>query len=615
VINSFKGFLVEEEKTVYFTFGRMNPPTIGHEKLLNVLASKASKNPYRVFVSQSQDKKKNPLGYKEKVKVIRKMFPKYARNIMLNTSVKTAMDAASALYNEGYKNVVMVVGSDRMREFETLLTKYNGTKGRHGFYNFNRISVISAGERDPDAEGVEGMSASKMRDAASAGDFTKFSQGVPSTLNNADTKAIYNAVRKGMGLKESKEFTKHVQLESVSEIRESYINGKLFKEGDTVVIKETGELGKVKTLGSNYVIIEGFGNQYRKWLDAVEKVEEPKVDYDVADFSVKLESLSEATAQDIDILMEKWVSPKPHEEHDEVHTQRQVPKGTYPDHVHKMLDHLSDKNNYKNAMSTAKTMKINPIKAKTISNTDAGRKPTNTTFEKEKANRVKKQMASGKPMQKPIVLHDTHSGHTHLLAGNTRLTMNTHHGSKITPVHAITYDSSKLKESTTRQDKDIADRKGTQPARYHTGLAKSTKAARDAQFKRQAKMSDKNPSAYQPAPGDKDSKTKPSKYTMKFKDMYKEAVSYHGNPNKDDDERNAARRKRLAKDNRNSYTGDNFYAKPKNEQSMDQLDKRQSIQKDRLQLRQKNAQKNMDARHNRQDLNLRIRNIRRRAAK
>src|SRR6056300_1063851 len=181
----------------------MNPPTIGHEKLLNVLASKAGRNPYRVFVSQSQDKKKNPIAYKDKVKIIRKMFPKYARNIMMNTKVKTAMDAAVALYDEGYKNLVMVVGSDRITEFETLLTKYNGKKARHGFYNFNRINIVSAGERDPDAEGVEGMSASKMRDAASSGNFTQFSQGIPSTLNNADTKAIYNAVRKGMGLKES----------------------------------------------------------------------------------------------------------------------------------------------------------------------------------------------------------------------------------------------------------------------------------------------------------------------------------------------------------------------------------------------------------------------------
>jgi len=260
VINSFKNFLVEEEKTVYFTFGRMNPPTIGHEKLLNALATKSGKSPYRVFVSQSQDKKKNPLAYKDKVKVIRKMFPKHARSIMMNTKVKTAMDAASQLYDEGYVNVVMIVGSDRVGEFDALLNKYNGAKGRHGFYNFNKINVVSAGDRDPDAEGVAGMSASKMRAAASSGDFTQFSQGIPKNVSNADTKAIYNMVRRGMGLNEAKETTQHVQLESVSEIRESYVNGDLFKEGDTVVIKETGELATIKTLGSNYVIIEGSGN-------------------------------------------------------------------------------------------------------------------------------------------------------------------------------------------------------------------------------------------------------------------------------------------------------------------------------------------------------------------
>src|SRR5210317_1480504 len=128
MINSFKNYLVEEEKTVYFTFGRMNPPTIGHEKLLNALASKSGKSPYRVFVSQSQDRKKNPLAYKDKVKVIRKMFPKHARNIMMNNKVKTAIDAAVQLYNEGYVNLVMVVGSDRVNEFEVLLKKYNGEK-------------------------------------------------------------------------------------------------------------------------------------------------------------------------------------------------------------------------------------------------------------------------------------------------------------------------------------------------------------------------------------------------------------------------------------------------------------------------------------------------------
>ncbi len=110
MINRFSQFLVEEEKTVYFTFGRMNPPTIGHGKLLDTLASKAGRNPYRVYVSQSQDKNKNPLKYKDKVKHVRKMFPKHARSVMVNNKVKTAIDAAVTLYNEGFKNMTMVVG-------------------------------------------------------------------------------------------------------------------------------------------------------------------------------------------------------------------------------------------------------------------------------------------------------------------------------------------------------------------------------------------------------------------------------------------------------------------------------------------------------------------------
>ena len=141
-----------------------------------------------------------------------------------------------------------------------------------------------------------------------------------------------------------------------------------------------------------------------------------------------------------------WTAPKPHEEHDEVHTQQQVPHGAYPNHVHKMLDHLADKDNYQSAMKKAKTVIVNKINAKKMSNTDAASsKPAN--LEKEKNTRVKKQFASGKPMQKPIVLHDTHTGHMHLLAGNTRLTHNTHGkhpGAGSTPVHAIQYDSSKM---------------------------------------------------------------------------------------------------------------------------------------------------------------------------
>lgn len=283
MIESFSNFLVEEEKTVYFTFGRMNPPTIGHEKLLDVLARKAAKNPYRVYLSQTQDAKKNPLQYKDKVKVARRMFPRHARSIMIDPKVKTVFHALVKLYDEGYKNVAMVVGSDRVREFDILLEKYNGKKGAHGFYNFRKINVISAGARDPDADGVEGMSASKMRAAANDGDFSQFSQGLPKTIGNAEAKKIYNAVRSAMGLKEQREFKNKVTFEPVNDLRESYMDGKLFDEGDEVVIKENGIVGNIIYLGSNYLIVESKGEKYRKWLNQVEKVNPyPEIDYDIA---------------------------------------------------------------------------------------------------------------------------------------------------------------------------------------------------------------------------------------------------------------------------------------------------------------------------------------------
>jgi hypothetical protein len=294
---SFKKFLVEEEKTVYFTFGRMNPPTIGHEKLLTTLSSKAGKNPYRIFLSPSQDKDKNPIDYKTKVKFARKAFPKHARSIVLSPTARNIMEVASKIYDEGFKNIVMVVGSDRIREFETRLNAVNGKKGRHGFFNFQKISVISAGDRDPDAEGTQGMSASKMRNAVANKDFTTFSQGLPKSVSNQDAKTIYNTIRKGMGLKEQTEFKNHIQLNPVSDIRESYINGDLFTAGDTVVIKETSEIGKIIQCGSNYVIVETKNGQYRKWLDSVELIEKEG---------------NQKVAQDKDVSTVAGTQPKPY---------------------------------------------------------------------------------------------------------------------------------------------------------------------------------------------------------------------------------------------------------------------------------------------------------------
>ena len=276
MINSFKSFLIEEDKTVFFTFGRMNPPTSGHEKLMNELSKKSGKNPYRVYLSQSTDNKKNPLDYNYKVKTVRKFFPKHARSVMLDKKVKNVFDAVTKLYDEGYKNVNMIVGSDRINEFKKLLEKYNGVKGRHGLYKFNKINVISAGDRDPDADDVSGMSASKMRKLASDGDFTQFSQGLPKSVSNNEAKKVYNEVRKGMGLKEQKHFQNKLIFEPVSEKREDYVKGHLFDIGDRVTFMGSDELASVTSLGSNYIIVEQNGRSYRKWIDDVELVEKKK---------------------------------------------------------------------------------------------------------------------------------------------------------------------------------------------------------------------------------------------------------------------------------------------------------------------------------------------------
>ena len=279
-IPSFKQYLVEEQREVFFTFGRMNPPTIGHGKVVNALATKSGRNPYKVFLSQSQDSKKNPLSYEQKIKHVRKMFPKHARNIISNKSYKTVFEVVTGLYDQGFNKITMVVGSDRVTEFETLLGKYNGVKGRHGFYNFEKINIASAGARDPDAEGVEGMSASKQRENARNNDFITFGQGVPKTMSNKDSKRLFNDIRSGMGLKETLQFKNHIELESVSEMREKFVEGNLFSEGDKVVIKSTGENGHIHRLGTNYLIIAlEEGNISRRWIDDVElKTKNEKTD-------------------------------------------------------------------------------------------------------------------------------------------------------------------------------------------------------------------------------------------------------------------------------------------------------------------------------------------------
>ena len=255
--------------TAIFTFGRFNPPTTGHEKLIDALAREQSKNSgskMYVFPSQSQNPKKDPLPFALKVAYMRKMFPKYAKNILANKKVRMVFDIAVDLHNKGHRSIVMVVGSDRVAEFDGLLNKYNGVNGRHGYYGFDNIEVVSAGERDPDAEGVSGMSASKMRAAASDGDFDSFKTGVPSGFK--DALKLYNDVRKNMGIREEKDMGEMTDFET---LRDLYLTGKLWNIGDIVEAK--GVSGKVINKGTNYLSFVDENNKVHKtWLyDIVER--------------------------------------------------------------------------------------------------------------------------------------------------------------------------------------------------------------------------------------------------------------------------------------------------------------------------------------------------------
>ena len=275
-IESFSKFLEEKQSTAVFSFGRFNPPTTGHQKLLQKIIQTANQQSGQpmMFVSYSQDAKKNPLTAKQKIAYIKKMFPKEAGQLEMkeDSSIRNAIDVATALHGN-YENLVMVVGSDRVRDFKTLLNKYNGAESRHGFYKYNNIQIVSAGERDPDAEGVAGMSASKMRAAAAAGDYESFSLGLPSSFK--DGKKLFKDIRLGMNVREQlKPFKPIVEMSNMELIREQYFQNLIYNIGDWVKDIKTGIIGEVVKRGTNYVtLVQEDFTLHKVWLEDAQSME------------------------------------------------------------------------------------------------------------------------------------------------------------------------------------------------------------------------------------------------------------------------------------------------------------------------------------------------------
>ena len=259
--------------TAVFAWGRFNPPTTGHGKLIDATGKQQKNNAgskMYIFSSHSQDPKKNPLPHSKKIAYMRKMFPKYAKSIIANKQ-KTLFQIAVFLHDEGHRAIVMVAGSDRVAEFEKLLNEYNGVESRHGYYGFDNIEVVSAGERDPDAEGIEGMSASKMRAAAVDGDFDSFEMGLPSTFK--DGKKLYQDVRKNMGIREERDMG---DMNDYEVRRDAYLTGKIWNAGD--IVEVNGVSGEVVRKGTNYLsFVDEDGKVHKAWLHEITLTEESSV--------------------------------------------------------------------------------------------------------------------------------------------------------------------------------------------------------------------------------------------------------------------------------------------------------------------------------------------------
>jgi hypothetical protein len=265
------------EDTATVVFGRFNPPTVGHGKLLSAAKRAAAGGDLAIYPSRTQDPKKNPLDPDMKISFMKKMFPEYADDIINDAEMISIFNVLGAAAEGGYKNVNIVVGSDRQSEFDNLAQKYNGE-----LYNFEMINVISAGVRDADSSGVEGMSASKMRKAVVDDDFAAFRKGTPKELDDGDTTALFDAVRSGMGVKKKKEVKEMWEIAPKYDpkgLRDNYISGNIFNLGDIIENLNTGLIGEIVRRGTNHLICVTKENyMFKSWIRDVMEYTEKKME-------------------------------------------------------------------------------------------------------------------------------------------------------------------------------------------------------------------------------------------------------------------------------------------------------------------------------------------------
>ena len=254
--------------TLTIAFGRFNPPHAGHQQLMDVAAGSVrdseDKSDYVIVPSRTQDNKKNPLDVDAKVELMKGMFPHHAKNIVNSPANRTIFDVLKKAHTDGYANVRIVAGQDRVKEFEKLSTNYNGA-----LYAFDNVEVLSSGDRDPDSEGVEGMSASRMRLAASENDFKTFSAGLPPEYDKKKAKQTFAAVQQAMGVSEGWEIAPKFYSKT---LRENYVAEQIYKIGDIVENINNGLVGRIIRRGANHLIcVTEDKIMFKSWVkDVVE---------------------------------------------------------------------------------------------------------------------------------------------------------------------------------------------------------------------------------------------------------------------------------------------------------------------------------------------------------
>ena len=256
--------------TLTVAFGRFNPPHLGHLQLMNTASSsvEGDKDNYVIVPSRSNDPKKNPLDANTKVDIMKAMFPQHADNIMNDNNTRTIFDVLNAANNDGYANVRIVGGADRVKEFTKLANNYNGK-----LYDFDKVDVVSSGDRDPDSDGVEGLSASRMRLAASENDFKAFSKGLPKDLDKDSKKQIFTAVRSSMGINEEWGIWEMAPKFDLQTLRENYVENIIYKLGELVENVNTGMIGRIIRRGTSYVIcVTESKLMFKSWIKDINEV-------------------------------------------------------------------------------------------------------------------------------------------------------------------------------------------------------------------------------------------------------------------------------------------------------------------------------------------------------